>query len=131
MSSPGGRARLNISLRGLCRFLAARVATTARRCVTLPDLPDAAEFAALRSWHAGLSTREAVERYLGKRLASGQFSRGVVGRMRRQLTAFARRRQSGDLAVLFEIQAAGRVKQGHTDKAIELLSTLPLPASLF
>ena len=68
---------------------------------TPPDFPDAAELAALRAWHAGLSTREAVERYLGERLTPGQSSRGVLGRIRRQLAAFARRRQRDDLAALF------------------------------
>jgi len=98
---------------------------------TPPEFPDAAELAALRAWHAGLSTREAVERYLGERRAPSQSSRGVLGRIRRQLAAFARRRQREDLAVLFEISAAERAKQGRAaDQAIELLRTLPLPAPL-
>ncbi|ANH75743.1 site-specific integrase [Ralstonia insidiosa] len=98
---------------------------------TPPDFPDAAELAALRAWHAGLSTREAVERYLGERLTPGQSSRGVLGRIRRQLAAFARRRQRDDLAALFEMQAAERAKQGRAaDQAIELLLTLPLPTPL-
>ncbi|WP_343618142.1 phage integrase family protein [Ralstonia sp.] len=95
---------------------------------TPPDFPHAAELAVLRAWHAGLSTREAVERYLGERLTRGQSSRGVVSRIRRQLAAFARRRQRQDLAALFEMQAADRAKQGRAaDQAIELLRTLPLP----
>ncbi|ARK56153.1 phage integrase family protein [Burkholderia pseudomallei] len=90
--------------------------------------PDAAELTALRGWHAGLSTREAVERYLGERRARGQSSRSVLGRIRRQLAAFARRRQREDLAVLFEIPANERGKQGRAaDQAVELLRTLPLP----
>ncbi len=98
---------------------------------TPPDFPDAAELAALRAWHAGLSTREAVERYLGERLTPGQSSRGVLGRIRRQLAAFARRRQREDLAALFEISAAERAKQGRAaDLAIELLRTLSVPAPL-
>ncbi|WP_426400206.1 phage integrase family protein [Ralstonia sp. R-29] len=98
---------------------------------TPPDFPDAAELAVLRAWHAGLSTREAVERYLGERLDPGQSSRGVLGHIRRQLAAFARRRQREDLAVLFEMPAADRAKQGRAaDQAIELLRTLPLPAPL-
>ena len=95
---------------------------------TPSDFPDAAELAALRAWHAGLSTREAVERYLGERLTPGQSSRGVLGSIRRRLAAFARRRQREDLAVLFEIQATERGKRGGAaDQAIELLRTLPLP----
>ncbi|WP_112187909.1 site-specific integrase [Ralstonia sp. GX3-BWBA] len=95
---------------------------------TPPDFPDAPELAALRAWHAGLSTREAVERYLGERLTPGQSSRGVLGRIRRQLAAFARQRQRDDLAALFEMPATERAKQGRAaDQAIELLRTLPLP----
>ncbi|MDV6321581.1 integrase, partial [Chromohalobacter sp. HP20-39] len=60
-------------------------------------LPDAAELAVLRAWHAGLSARKAVERYLGERRALGQSSRGILGRIRRQLAAFARQRQREDL----------------------------------
>lgn len=85
---------------------------------TPSGFPHAAELAALRGWHAGLSTREAVERYLGERLSPGQSSRGVLGRIRRQLAAFARRRQRDDLAALFEMPATGRAKQGSCrDKA--------------
>ena len=95
---------------------------------TPSDFPDAAELAALRAWHAGLSTHDAVERYLGGRRTPGQSSRGVLGRIRRQLAAFARRRQREDLAGLFEIPATERGKQGRAaDQAIELLRTLPLP----
>ncbi|MGA3889296.1 phage integrase family protein [Ralstonia nicotianae] len=94
-------------------------------------LPDAADLAVLRAWHAGLSARKAVERYLGERRALGQSSRGVLGRIRRQLAAFARQRQREDLAVLFEMPAADRAKQGRAaDQAIELLRMLPLPAPL-
>ncbi|ALF88277.1 Hypothetical Protein RRSL_00422 [Ralstonia solanacearum UW551] len=95
---------------------------------TSPEFPDAAELAALRAWHAGMSTHDAVERYLGERLTPGQSSRGVLGRIRRQLAVLARQRQREDLAVLFEIPAAERAKQGRAaDQAIELLRTLRLP----
>ncbi|KJJ99665.1 integrase [Burkholderiaceae bacterium 26] len=98
---------------------------------TPSDFPDAAELAALRAWHAGLSTREAVEHYLGERLTPRQSSRGVLGRVRRQLATFARRRQREDLAILFEMSAADRAKRGRAaDQAIELLRTLPLSAPL-
>lgn len=98
---------------------------------TPPGFPDAAELAVLRAWHACLSAREAVERYLDERRTPGQSSRGVLGRIRRQLAAFARRRQRDDLAALFEMKAAERTKQGRAaDQAIELLRTLPLPAPL-
>ncbi|SFQ19507.1 site-specific integrase [Ralstonia sp. NFACC01] len=98
---------------------------------TPSEFPDAAELAALRAWHAGLSTRDAVERYLGERLTPGQSSRGVLGRIRRQLATFARRRQRDDLAALFEMLATERAKQGRAaDQAVELLRALPVPAPL-
>ncbi|AXV79365.1 MULTISPECIES: phage integrase family protein [Ralstonia solanacearum species complex] len=99
-----------------------------RSVETPPGFPDAAELAVLRAWHAGLSAREAVERYLDARRAPGQSSRGLLGRIRRQLAAFARRRQREDLATLFEIAASARAQQGRAaDQAIELLRALPLP----
>ncbi|MDQ0138955.1 site-specific integrase [Cupriavidus necator] len=91
--------------------------------------PDAASLAALRAWHAGLTTREAVARYLGEEKADGQSSRGMLGRIRRQLATYARGRQREDLAQLFEISAAERAENGRlADQAIEQLRTLPPPA---
>jgi len=93
------------------------------------DFPDAASLAALRAWHAGLSTRDAVGRYLDDARASGQSSRGILGRIRRQLAAYARYRLREDLARLFEFPAADRPKQGReADQAIETLRALPPPA---
>jgi site-specific recombinase XerD len=90
--------------------------------------PDAAALAALRAWHAGLSSREAVARYLGEARAQGQSSRGVLGRIRRQLAGYARSRQREDLARLFEIAAAERAQRGRAaDQAIEWLRALPAP----
>ncbi|AXV86439.1 hypothetical protein CJO78_09025 [Ralstonia solanacearum] len=48
-----------------------------RSVETPPGFPDAAELAVLRAWHAGLSAREAVKRYLDARRAPGQSSRGL------------------------------------------------------
>jgi hypothetical protein len=105
-----------------------RLLPVAPSVATPVGLPHAAKLAALRGWHAGSSTREAVERYLGERRVPGQSSRGVLGRIRRQLAAFARRRQREDLAVLFEMPAAERAKKGWAaDRAIELLRMLPQP----
>lgn len=90
--------------------------------------PDAAALAALRAWHAGLSSREAVVRYLGEARAQGQSSRGLLGRIRRQLAAYARGRQREDLARLFEMPAAERAQRGRmADQAIEWLRALPAP----
>ncbi|WP_316676388.1 phage integrase family protein [Ralstonia chuxiongensis] len=90
--------------------------------------PGAAQLAVLRAWHAGLSARQAVARYLGERRARGESSRAILGRIRRHLAAFARARQREDLAVLFEIAATERARRGRAaDRAVELLRTLPVP----
>ncbi|WP_029049505.1 phage integrase family protein [Cupriavidus sp. amp6] len=93
-----------------------------------PAFPDGASLAALRAWYAGLPARDAVARYLGERQASGQSARGVLGRIRRQLIAFARARQREDLAAVFAHGAAKRVGRakaaGH---AIDALRRMPLP----
>ena len=62
------------------------------------DFPNEAELAALRGWYAGLDARAAVSRYLGDRRQAGVSSRGILGRIRRQLVAFAVQRQREDLA---------------------------------
>ncbi|WP_219805758.1 A24 family peptidase, partial [Ralstonia pickettii] len=57
------------------------------------DAAQAASFLdALRAWHAGLSSRQAVAQYLGQERARGQSSRAVLGRIRRRLAALARER---------------------------------------
>jgi site-specific recombinase XerD len=90
--------------------------------------PDAACLAALRAWHAGLSSRQAVAQYLGEERAHGQSSRAVLGRIRRRLASLARERGRDDLAALFEMSASERVEQGRAaDRAIEVLRTLPTP----
>lgn len=101
---------------------------TAPQLAAQSGFPDAAALAALRAWHAGLSTRQAVVRYLGEARAEGQSSRSVLGRIRRQLAAYARSRQRDDLARLFEIAADERAERGRAaDQAIELLRALPEP----
>jgi hypothetical protein len=65
------------------------------------SLPDADALAALRAWHEGLSSRDAVTRYLGEARSAGQSSRGVIGAIRHEIAAFARSRHRGDLAKLF------------------------------
>ena len=91
--------------------------------------PDADSLAALRAWHAGMSTRAAVTQYLDADRAHGESSRGILGAIRRQLAAYARYRRREDLAVLFEFAAVERPKQGRAaDQAIEALRTMPPPA---
>ncbi|MDN7867352.1 site-specific integrase [Burkholderia multivorans] len=60
--------------------------------------PDADELAALRAWYAGMSVRDAVERYLPDRLGNGRSARGVIGGIRRRLVRIAREVGRPDLA---------------------------------
>jgi site-specific recombinase XerD len=92
------------------------------------DFPDSAELAALRAWHEGLSSREAVIQYLGERKLSGQSSRGLLGQIRRRLALFARRRNREDLATVFEQPESERALQARAaTTAIEQLRGMPLP----
>lgn len=93
--------------------------------------PKPAALACLRAWHAGLSTRDAVDQYLDTSKTLGQSSRAIVASIRKELAQFARTRQRMDLARLFETPAAERVK--HARKiadAVETLASLPLPFPL-
>jgi site-specific recombinase XerD len=93
--------------------------------------PDESALAALRAWHEGLATREAVARYLGASKAEGQSSRSMLGRVRRHLAVFARQRHRADLAGLFECPADQRGRLARrVDAAIEQLRRLPDPQPL-
>lgn len=88
--------------------------------------PDDAELAALRSWSAGIGAREAVARYLGDKKIAGASARGVLGRIRRQLAAFAASRHRADLTAVF----SGRPSRANAEsvaRAIETLRGLPMP----
>lgn len=90
--------------------------------------PDNASLSALRSWYAGLPSRAAVARYLPERRAVGESSRGVIGRIRRQLIAFAHSRHRPDLAAVFKHAHAERHRRaGAVERAIETLRSLPVP----
>lgn len=94
-----------------------------------PEFPDAACLAALRAWYAGLTTRAAVTRYLADHKTAGQSARGILGRTRRQLIAFARSRQRVDLAALFEHPLAERLERPKAvTYAIDVLRASPSPA---
>jgi hypothetical protein len=67
-----------------------------------PTFPDADALAALRGLYAGLWSRAAVDRYLPHGRRPGESARGTLGGIRRQLIAFARRRQRADLAGLLQ-----------------------------
>ncbi len=91
------------------------------------DFPDENALAALRAWHAGLSSRAAVERYLSLAKAPGQSARGILGQIRRQLAAFAQLRQRDDLADLFQKPASERLRIANAvGRAIEVLRSLPV-----
>ncbi|MPV66883.1 phage integrase family protein [Burkholderia sp. BE17] len=94
----------------------------------LPDLPSLAALAALRAWHEGLTARAAVARYLPHRKADGQSSRGILGRIRRQLVACATVRQRDDLIPLFMHLAADRTRHAaQVVVALDVLRTTPIP----
>ncbi|EKS72126.1 integrase/recombinase protein [Burkholderia sp. SJ98] len=93
-----------------------------------PHFPDAASLAALRAWYAGLTARAAVARYLSSTRADGQSARGILGRIRRQLVAFAHSRHRDDLAVLFQHPVGERLKRASAvGQTIELLRSQPVP----
>ncbi|WP_332451541.1 phage integrase family protein, partial [Burkholderia ubonensis] len=96
---------------------------------TKPGFPDEGELAALRSWYAGLDARAAVARYLGDRRAVGASSRGVLGRIRRQLISYAQVRHRPDLAAAFVPRPASAAADS-VARAIETLRNLPEPAPL-
>jgi site-specific recombinase XerD len=87
--------------------------------------PDDAELAALRAWYAGLNARAAVARYLGDRKAPGASARGLLGRIRRALVAYAASRHRDDLAEVFGER--GPRSADAVARAIETLRSLPAP----
>lgn len=93
--------------------------------------PDAAELAALRAWYEGMDSRAAVERFLGDRRASGESSRGLLGRLSRQVADFAHRRHRADLAALFEhSDSRGSKRATVIARALDTLASLPVPQPL-
>lgn len=98
---------------------------------TALTLPDADALSALRAWHEGLSSREAVERFIAARRAPGESARSVIGNIRREVCAFARSRHRDDLAKLF----VGPARKGATAAravaaAIERLRAATVPTPL-
>ncbi|MFC0403089.1 site-specific integrase [Paraburkholderia rhizosphaerae] len=96
---------------------------------TVLGFPDEAELAALRGWYAGLDARTAVARYLGDRRAVGASSRGVLGRIRRLLIAYAQVRHRADLAGVF-VDRPTKASASRVNGAIETLRNLTVPAPL-
>ncbi|RZF23463.1 integrase [Paraburkholderia sp. UYCP14C] len=93
-----------------------------------PGFPDADSLAALRGWYAGLSSRAAVLRYLPDHKTSGQSARGMLGRIRRQLMAFAQSRHRPDLAAVFQHLPEERQRRASAvERAIRTLPSLTAP----
>jgi len=86
-----------------------------------PDWPDEAALAAFRAWLQGLSSREAVDRYVSERRAAGASSRSMIGQVKRGLAAFAISRARLDLATTI---AAARPSDKKAVKALAAIATL-------
>lgn len=98
---------------------------------TALSLPDAAALAALRAWHEGLSSSDAVRRYLGDARSAGQSSRGLIGAIRREIAAFATSRHRDDLARLFTGPGRkGAAAARAMATAIEQLHSATVPSPL-
>jgi hypothetical protein len=94
-------------------------------------LPDAAALSALRAWHDGMSSREAVARFIPERRPAGGSSRSVISDIRRQLAAFAASHQREDLARLFTGTARkGAAAARAVAQAVEALRHAPIPQPL-
>ncbi|BAO94093.1 phage integrase family protein [Caballeronia insecticola] len=96
---------------------------------SLPDLPaqpelagfpSADELAALRAWTAGLSSREAVRRFLPHEPTTS--ARGAIGRIRRQLINRAQQVKRADLAEVLRHPAVER--EQHAQAAAQAIEAL-------
>ncbi|MBM5588521.1 site-specific integrase [Burkholderia pseudomallei] len=102
--------------------------TRAPASASNPRLPDADSLAALRGWYAGLPSRAAVARYLPGYRASGESSRAMIGRIRRQLIALAESRHRLDLVAVFQHTPEDRQRQASAvERTIATLRSLPAP----
>lgn len=95
------------------------------------QLPDMAALSALRAWHEGLSSREAIDRFIPTAREPGASARGVIGAVRRRIAAFALTRHREDLARHF----AGPARKGPAAAravmaAIDELRRAPVPEPL-
>ncbi len=93
--------------------------------------PDEASLAAFRAWLQGVPSRAAVDRYLSDRRAAGESSRSVIGRVKRQLVAFATSRGHADLAATLAASSPSDRKLAKAAAAaIETLRGMPPPQPL-
>lgn len=74
--------------------------------------PDEASLAAFRAWLEGVPSRAAVDRHLPDRRTAGVSARPVIGRVKRQLVAFATGRARADLAATFAASSPSDRKLG-------------------
>ncbi|KND61978.1 Integrase [Candidatus Burkholderia verschuerenii] len=91
-------------------------------------IPTEDELAALRAWYAGLSSREAVKRFLPNETAKS--SRGAIGRVRRALIARAVELKRADLTDVLRHPEAERDRHAKAaGQAIEALrhGQVPVP----
>lgn len=96
-----------------------------------PSWPNEAELAAFRAWLQGVPSRAAVDLYLSDRRAAGASARSVIGRVKRQLVAFATSRAHADLAAtLAAARPSDRKLAKAVAAAIETLRGMPLPQPL-
>jgi hypothetical protein len=96
-----------------------------------PTWPDEASLAAFRAWLQGVPSRAAVDRYLSDRRAAGESSRSVIGRVKRQLVAFATSRGHADLAATLAASSPSDRKLAKAAAAaIETLRGMPPPQPL-
>ncbi|MXN80180.1 tyrosine-type recombinase/integrase, partial [Burkholderia sp. 4701] len=96
---------------------------------TPADFPDADELAALRAWYAGMTVRQAVERYLPDRLGDGRSARGVLGGIRRRLVRAARLAHRPDLEQVLAHADGERLREAKAiGEAIEILRHARAPA---
>lgn len=96
-----------------------------------PAWPHEAALAAFRAWLAGVPSRAAVDRYLPDHRADGASARSVIGRIKRQLVAFAASRSQTNLAAtLTAAKPSDRKLAKAAFAAIETLRGMPLPYPL-
>ena len=96
-----------------------------------PTWPEEAALAAFRAWLQGVPSRAAVDRYLSDRRASGASARSVIGRVKRQLVAFATSRGQVELAATLAASSPSDRKLAKAAAAaIETLRGMPLPQPL-
>jgi len=94
----------------------------------MTDFPNEAQLAALRAWYAGVSSLEAVERYLPGQKQKGQSARGMIGQIRVQLIASAKvKRQDALLKIIAHPEKDKRKMAKKVMAAIEQLKAAVIP----